>query len=379
VSKQTVTGVAEGHLLHKDFLVEYDPDERTWTVEREVPAEPTPEPGTAGTATVRGVEGVRVMRVVDAFTNDAWASPYLIDGELLHAPEFVTDFVPDPKPGVIPDDVANAIAANWQARLDDAKRALVEVGKFVAEIDTDILHDGSYTEILRAEFRALGAAYDEATDRAIVAERDTRAEHAEVERLRKSRNFANQRALTAEAVANRVREENDAFQHDLTNLRSGLMEILGDYTTSDVNMLAQVRLLHEAPEPAQPGVSTPAVTTPGTETPAETPAPVAFVLPEEGAFLTALTYGDAAIVAHLRTIFGQEGHEQTDTVEELLVQASPGRAARVRALLAEHAVTPERLAPVLHDVLWSGQTAHQRSWDEIAAEVHAALTRKAAS
>jgi hypothetical protein len=46
-------------------------------------------------------------------------------------------------------------AAPSRGQFDDMERALQDVGKFVEEIDTDIVHDGSYAEILRAEFGAL--------------------------------------------------------------------------------------------------------------------------------------------------------------------------------------------------------------------------------
>jgi hypothetical protein len=50
----------------------------------------------------------------------------------------------------------------WHRRHCGAVQPLQDVGEFVAEIDTDILHDGSYAEILRAEFGALRRQLDEA-------------------------------------------------------------------------------------------------------------------------------------------------------------------------------------------------------------------------
>lgn len=50
-------------------------------------------PGTTGTATVRGIEGVPVMRT----DNEPfpWASAFPLQGDWLHASSEVTDFVPD--------------------------------------------------------------------------------------------------------------------------------------------------------------------------------------------------------------------------------------------------------------------------------------------
>lgn len=54
---------------------------------------PVIAPGTAGTATVRGVADVRVMR--NDHNGGAWYSGCLVDEWRLHRDEFVTDFVPD--------------------------------------------------------------------------------------------------------------------------------------------------------------------------------------------------------------------------------------------------------------------------------------------
>lgn len=78
----------------------------TWTVEREVPEI---APGTAGTATVRGVEGVRVMRLDG--TDHPWSSATFFapagdvkgPGQNRHDDWQVTDFVPD-APSACADD-----------------------------------------------------------------------------------------------------------------------------------------------------------------------------------------------------------------------------------------------------------------------------------
>jgi len=53
----------------------------------------TYEPGTVAVATVRGIEGVRVMRVVGNYSSAQWASADG-DGPCLHEPKDVTDVRP---------------------------------------------------------------------------------------------------------------------------------------------------------------------------------------------------------------------------------------------------------------------------------------------
>lgn len=99
---------------------------------------------------------------------------------------------------------AARLRAAEEAR-DDAQRALADVERFITEIDTDIVHDGSFAEILRAEYRALEVKLDAATDHAIAADR-------EVERLR---------AVQAEDYAGIQKMANDyaAMQAEVTALR----------------------------------------------------------------------------------------------------------------------------------------------------------------
>jgi hypothetical protein len=86
-----------------------------------------PEPGQAGTATVRGVAGVRVMRM--SASERAWASPVAIRGNHRHSESDVTDFVPDeaPRPLRKREHIAHAMhddylpphgpRLNWHDRL----------------------------------------------------------------------------------------------------------------------------------------------------------------------------------------------------------------------------------------------------------------------
>jgi hypothetical protein len=61
--------------------------------------EPEVKPGTTGTATVRGEDGVRVMRLRSEFPDDlAWCSALPVGGWRNHLEDQVTDFVPDPEP-----------------------------------------------------------------------------------------------------------------------------------------------------------------------------------------------------------------------------------------------------------------------------------------
>lgn len=85
--------------------------------------EPEPEwkPGAVGTATVRGVKGVKVMRLTASRVADLgynWASASLADEQRLHLDKDVTDFVPD-NPA---EDVVHADLRVAQDELDDAYR-----------------------------------------------------------------------------------------------------------------------------------------------------------------------------------------------------------------------------------------------------------------
>lgn len=106
------------------------------------------------------------------------------------------------------------------------------------------------------------------------------------------------------------------------------------------------------------GVSTPDVSTTSTETPAETP-PAAFVLPDLYALTMAIA-NDSPL--HLPV----ERREQFKAAAE-----------RVQALLAEHAVTEERLAEAL--VATNRSREEAGSWNGDARLILGHLTRKAAS
>jgi len=77
VEIETVDDLREG-----DLVVAMPTPFSAPIVERAVPPEPEVEPGTAGTATVRGVEGVRVMRCVRGNPQgDRWVSATVIRDE----------------------------------------------------------------------------------------------------------------------------------------------------------------------------------------------------------------------------------------------------------------------------------------------------------
>lgn len=163
-----------------------------------VAVEPEWAAGTAGTATVRGVPDVRVMRLDwvlqhgEVGERATWAAAVQIPdgGQLLglHFDDQVTDFVPDPAPGVIPDDVANAIAANWQARLDavvcernkvafslDHAQKALKVARRELDLANDVVRQTK--ELMERRTTTLGT-------RAERAERERDEARAEVERLR---------------------------------------------------------------------------------------------------------------------------------------------------------------------------------------------------
>lgn len=74
------------------------------------PEPPRVKPGTTGTAAVRGVKGVRVMRVTNpAAGEDYWSTARLVQGHFAHLDLQVADFVPDPAPGMLPQDVKDAL------------------------------------------------------------------------------------------------------------------------------------------------------------------------------------------------------------------------------------------------------------------------------
>jgi len=152
--------------------------------ERVVP-EPAVKPGTAGTATVRGEESVRVMRVIDARNPDgvAWASAIWIDGWLMHDSAVVTDFVPDEDAKALRAELDRAYADKdmWINR-HNARVAWAVHEK--DEMTAGIEKVARERDEARAEVERLSTAANAAKARALRAERDARAERAEVERLR---------------------------------------------------------------------------------------------------------------------------------------------------------------------------------------------------
>lgn len=82
-----------------DNAVAFQPDAPITLIERPAPPLPT-EPGTTGTATVRGVPGVRVMQVEPEPTyyyyEYRWVSVPAVHRMRWHRDEHITNFVPDP-------------------------------------------------------------------------------------------------------------------------------------------------------------------------------------------------------------------------------------------------------------------------------------------
>lgn len=68
-------------------------------IDRPAPPLPT-EPGTTGTATVRGVPGMRVMLHDDDNygARNHWGTPVPVCGYYGHADSDISDFTPDPQP-----------------------------------------------------------------------------------------------------------------------------------------------------------------------------------------------------------------------------------------------------------------------------------------
>lgn len=83
------------------------------------PAEPEWKPGTVGTATVRGVEGVTVMRT-DAKGRGPWFTPTYVDGFGAHPESEVTGFVPDDTEA-LRADLAKALRERDEAMADAAR------------------------------------------------------------------------------------------------------------------------------------------------------------------------------------------------------------------------------------------------------------------
>ncbi|WP_036959216.1 hypothetical protein [Promicromonospora kroppenstedtii] len=103
------TTTEEVHVDHTGLLQPGDvvsrvPDDRFGViVRREVPVPARPEPGTAGTATVSGKAGVRVMRVQPDDRDPRqrpWVSDHLIGGWFAHAEDEVADFTSDAPPAL---------------------------------------------------------------------------------------------------------------------------------------------------------------------------------------------------------------------------------------------------------------------------------------
>lgn len=140
------------------------------------------KPGTVGTATVRGVEGVTVMRTEGGGTLDIrWLSSGFVNGERGHDAEHVTDFVPDDA------EALRARVTELEAEVEADRAAINAAGQYLIPVDRASEGLAGDARELRAEVERLTAALDQAEERARVAERDARDEHAEVERVRAAR------------------------------------------------------------------------------------------------------------------------------------------------------------------------------------------------
>lgn len=96
---------------------------------------PEVEPGTVGTATVRGVEGVRVVRTDRSPESDltgVWFTPVEEQiGGWWHPESEVTSFVPDPDTAALRDllEIAEAQRNEANARADAAETRLARVSR----------------------------------------------------------------------------------------------------------------------------------------------------------------------------------------------------------------------------------------------------------
>lgn len=94
---KNVVDVVVGHPSGARQYITVAPDAPT-LLARPAPALPT-EPGTTGTATVRGVPGVRVMRLGgQPWRLSFWVSVSPVAGASLHPDSDLADFIPDPQP-----------------------------------------------------------------------------------------------------------------------------------------------------------------------------------------------------------------------------------------------------------------------------------------
>lgn len=205
----------------------------SWTLTDHQPA-PEPElewkPGATGTATVRTVPNIRVMRL-DGVTQP-WVSvvPFAPAGDVKgegqnrHDDWQVTDFVPDEDHARLAVEQCRQLHQDgltreeWHKRHCGAVQPLQDVGEFVAEIDTDIVHDGSYVDILRAEFGALRRQVEQAeadkdvwinrhNARVAWAVREKEEMTAGIEKVARERD---------EALAEVKRLENECANHHVT-------------------------------------------------------------------------------------------------------------------------------------------------------------------
>lgn len=216
--------------------------------ERYRPA-PAPEwkPGTVGTATVRGVEGVTVVRTERGFTDQPWTSVHPVGGWWFHSDDEVADFVPDDAEALRrelrhlqakvegfefgeattikllraevkalrgdQDALSEEVVKRWAslsraeairqaeqlssslkaqfAANEELRQKVIARGREreavatllgVSELNDQAIHDA--IKGLQTEVDRLSDALDAAVERARIANRDARDEHAEVERLR---------------------------------------------------------------------------------------------------------------------------------------------------------------------------------------------------
>lgn len=346
MTKQKIT-VQERDLQIGDVLLAHGNAVGGFLVEREVPAEPTPEPGTKGTADLTNIAGGnKALGLPCMKTNDGYVFPGATVGDD-SAVYRVSNFVPDGDSGAL-----RIAVAQW----DEARNALVEVGKFVAEIDTDILHDGSYVEILRAEFGARDSHLTLARNNARLALEQRDEARAEVERLGAQVETQKGIIQSWQNIGSDYNLGTPKADHQ-TQLATALLPLADAPDIENVPaassmhaLLGAVVEMHE--ELRQIGARLVAAGMIRADEPDATPEPrPAFVLPEREAVRDAL-----------RATYAADGYIR-------------GQVDAVLALLAEHAVTEERLAEALR------ATAHERermpSWDDDARLIFARLTGKA--
>lgn len=194
-------------------------------------------PGTAGTATVAGVENVRVIRS----DGEGWVTGVCIEGDRWHYPRDVTDFVPDapdcPCGGLVREKVtaemerleldaakskreaeelrkdaqryysvavkAQAVRDHWETKFREAQAELGRVRQVTREIDADL--DAERAKLAEAEERSKRLAEDAEAERDAVRGLLVYTKR-ELDEARATKDMHKERAELAWAEAEKLRK-----------------------------------------------------------------------------------------------------------------------------------------------------------------------------